>query len=236
MPRLALGQVECQISPGPLPPPLPRPGADPGAGRMRPWTSTRSAPCSTPEGQRLLQRAGEVYEAESGDALRTVSTLRRGPDGASGEAAAAALTQVELRRRAVAKLGATLAGRMYFTPDGLEQATRLRVAEHRAARIAIAEPSLGARPGLRHRWRPGGLRARRTHGRGHRPRPPPGRGGPRQPRRPRAGGRGPGRGGRGRGHVGLRSGLRRPCPSYGGGAGLRRRRLVTAVVVRRDSC
>ncbi|MGA9747378.1 MAG: class I SAM-dependent methyltransferase, partial [Nocardioides sp.] len=50
-------------------------------------------------------------------------------------------TQVELRRRAVAKLGATLAGRMYFTPDGLEQATRLRVAEHRAARIAIAEPT-----------------------------------------------------------------------------------------------
>jgi SAM-dependent methyltransferase len=32
------------------------------------------------------------------------------------------------------------AGRMYFTPDGLEQATRLRVAEHRAARIALARP------------------------------------------------------------------------------------------------
>ncbi len=95
----------------------------------------------TPEGQRLLRLAGEVYAAQGGDALRTVSTLRKGPDGASGEAAAAALTQVELRHRAVAKLGEALAGRMYFTPDGLEQATRLRVAEHRAARVAIAQPA-----------------------------------------------------------------------------------------------
>ena len=30
---------------------------------------------------------------------------------------------------------------MYFTPDGLEQATRLRVAAHRAARIALADPA-----------------------------------------------------------------------------------------------
>jgi SAM-dependent methyltransferase len=29
---------------------------------------------------------------------------------------------------------------MYFTPEGLEQATRLRVAEHRASRVALADP------------------------------------------------------------------------------------------------
>ena len=45
-----------------------------------------------------------------------------------------ALTQAELRERAVAKFG-ELAASMYFTPDGLEQATRLSVATHRAARL-----------------------------------------------------------------------------------------------------
>ena len=91
----------------------------------------------TPEGQRLLARAHAVYDEVGGDALRTATALRR---HAAPDAAAAALTQVELRRRAVVKLGPDLAARMYFTPDGLEQATRLRVAEHRAARVAMAEP------------------------------------------------------------------------------------------------
>ena len=91
----------------------------------------------TPAGQELLARAHEVYDEVGGDPLRTATVLRR---HAGAEAAAAALTQVELRRKAVAKLGAELASRMYFTPDGLEQATRLRVAEHRAARVAMAEP------------------------------------------------------------------------------------------------
>ena len=36
-----------------------------------------------------------------------------------------------------AKFG-DFADRMYFTPDGLEQATRLRVAEHRAARLVAS--------------------------------------------------------------------------------------------------
>src|SRR5688572_15017525 len=53
--------------------------------------------------------------------------------------AAAATTQVQLRARAVAKFG-DLAPRMFFTPDALEQATRFRVAEHRAARLAAARP------------------------------------------------------------------------------------------------
>jgi SAM-dependent methyltransferase len=92
----------------------------------------------TPAGQGVLARAAEVYAATGGDALRTVTLLRKEP-GADADVASAALTQVELRQRAAAKLGPD-AARMYFTPDGLEQATRLRVAEHRAARVAMADP------------------------------------------------------------------------------------------------
>ena len=47
------------------------------------------------------------------------------------ELAAAALTQVALRRRARGKL--PMADRMFFTPDGLEQTTRWVVAQWRAA-------------------------------------------------------------------------------------------------------
>src|SRR4051794_23301662 len=50
------------------------------------------------------------------------------------------MTQAQLRHRGRAKFGDD-AARMYFTPDGLEQATRQRVARHRASRIALAEPS-----------------------------------------------------------------------------------------------
>jgi SAM-dependent methyltransferase len=46
----------------------------------------------------------------------------------------AALGQARLRGRAAAKFGAD-AGRMYFTPDGLEQATRTTVANWRARRF-----------------------------------------------------------------------------------------------------
>jgi SAM-dependent methyltransferase len=91
----------------------------------------------TPAGQALLARAGEVYVDRAGDPVRAATALRR---EASAEHAAAALTQVELRRRAAAKFGED-AARMYFTPDGLEQATRQRVARHRAARVAAAAPS-----------------------------------------------------------------------------------------------
>ena len=52
------------------------------------------------------------------------------------ELAAAALTQVALRRRAREKL--PMADRMFFTPDGLEQATRWVVARWRAARFVEA--------------------------------------------------------------------------------------------------
>ena len=86
----------------------------------------------SPDGQRLLARSEQLYDAD--DPIRTATRLR---DAATAEQAAAALTQTELRLRARAKFP-ELASRMYFTPDGLEQATRLRVAEHRAARIAAA--------------------------------------------------------------------------------------------------
>ncbi|HQR27926.1 MAG TPA: class I SAM-dependent methyltransferase [Nocardioides sp.] len=91
----------------------------------------------TPEGQQQLLRATEVYVAHEGDPVGAAAEMRRSePDP---DRAAVALTQVGLRVRAVAKLGER-ALRMYFTPDGLEQATRHRVAAHRAARVAAADP------------------------------------------------------------------------------------------------
>jgi SAM-dependent methyltransferase len=87
----------------------------------------------TEPGQRLLARATELRAL---DPLRAQTILRKeAPDGVPGSFVAVALSQAELRAKAVAKFGA-LAERMYFTPDGLEQATRLPVAEHRAARLA----------------------------------------------------------------------------------------------------
>lgn len=53
------------------------------------------------------------------------------------EQAAAALTQEALRRRAVTKFGLRVSG-LFFTPDGLEQATRPEVAAWRARRLAAA--------------------------------------------------------------------------------------------------
>lgn len=91
----------------------------------------------TDAGQTLLTEAERAY-AEIPDPVARAAAVRR--TGASAERASAALTQAELRRRAVAKLD-DLAARMYFTPDGLEQATRLRVARHRAGRLAAAAPS-----------------------------------------------------------------------------------------------
>ena len=84
----------------------------------------------TDDGQQLLARAA----ASSGDELARQTELRR---DASAAHVAAALGQVELRRHADAKFGA-LAGRMYFTREGLEQATRLSVARHRAGRLQAA--------------------------------------------------------------------------------------------------
>ncbi len=103
----------------------------------------------TEPGQALLVRATQLYVDHAGDPVRTANALRH-DTGVDPGHAAAALTQVDLRARAVPKLGSD-ATRMYFTPDGLEQATRSRVATHRAARVALAQPSVGAGPRLRHR-------------------------------------------------------------------------------------
>jgi hypothetical protein len=91
----------------------------------------------------LLAPAGAAVLAEAcagftpGAELRLVEKLRRRYDVA---VVTAAVTQASLRHRAVAKFGADDAARMYFTPDGLEQATRTTVGVHRAARIAATLP------------------------------------------------------------------------------------------------
>ncbi|NUR07192.1 MAG: methyltransferase domain-containing protein [Nocardioidaceae bacterium] len=94
----------------------------------------------TGPGQRLLTRATELYLEHDGDPVRTADALRRVDDDPGHTSAA--LTQVDLRSKAVAKFGAD-AVRMYFTPDGLEQATRPMVAAHRAARMALVRPGGG---------------------------------------------------------------------------------------------
>jgi SAM-dependent methyltransferase len=83
------------------------------------------------DGQRVLSLATALDEP---DPLRARDALARSATGTPPDRLAAALTQAELRVRATEKFG-DLAASMYFTPDGLEQATRLSVATHRAARL-----------------------------------------------------------------------------------------------------
>jgi hypothetical protein len=85
------------------------------------------------EGLRLLDEVGRL-EATA-DVVRTVSRLRGA--GHDGGLVAAVLEQARLRARAVPKFG-EFADRMLFTPAGLEQATRLRVAARHAGRFAEA--------------------------------------------------------------------------------------------------
>ncbi|GAB2781419.1 class I SAM-dependent methyltransferase [Nocardioides salsibiostraticola] len=82
----------------------------------------------TDDGQWLLDRATDLA---GGPELAVQTELRR---AATPTQVAAALTQVDLRHRGAAKFGES-AARMYFTPDGLEQATRTAVATHRAGRL-----------------------------------------------------------------------------------------------------
>lgn len=86
----------------------------------------------TPEGSAVLTAATEVA---GGDPLAAAAALRS--RGVPAGLAAAALTQAELRRRAVGKFGPEAAG-MFLTRPGLEQATRRVVADRRAARLAAA--------------------------------------------------------------------------------------------------
>jgi SAM-dependent methyltransferase len=92
----------------------------------------------TDDGQHLLASAVAIHHAQADDPVAASSALRAQVPGATPAQAAAAMTQATLRARAVDKFGAD-AERMYFTSDGLEQSTRPRVADHRAARLVAAE-------------------------------------------------------------------------------------------------
>ncbi|WP_190220578.1 class I SAM-dependent methyltransferase [Streptomyces griseosporeus] len=84
----------------------------------------------SPEGRALLD---EVRGTDPADELAVATRLRRSHPA---ELVSAALGQARLRQRAVAKFGAQDAGRMFFTPNGVEQATRASVAAYRARRFA----------------------------------------------------------------------------------------------------
>ncbi|WP_341717583.1 methyltransferase domain-containing protein [Micromonospora sp. FIMYZ51] len=86
----------------------------------------------TAEGVAALDSAARVA---GGDPLAAAGALRSA--GVPAGLAAAALTQAELRRRAVAKFGPA-AEQMFFTRPGLEQATRQVVARRRARRLRAA--------------------------------------------------------------------------------------------------
>ena len=90
------------------------------------------APLLTPEGWALL---AELPPYDESAALSVSQSLR--DQGHAPELVSAALTQQRLRSRAEAKFG-PFASQMLFTPDGLEQATRLIVSAHHAARYARA--------------------------------------------------------------------------------------------------
>ncbi|MFE9252154.1 SAM-dependent methyltransferase [Streptomyces sp. NPDC007088] len=84
----------------------------------------------TPEGAALLDELRGLRPAEE---LSAATRLRRGHPASL---VSAAIGQARLRDRAAAKFGAADAGRMFFTPGGVEQATRAPVAAHRARRFA----------------------------------------------------------------------------------------------------
>ncbi|MFC5215474.1 THUMP-like domain-containing protein [Streptomyces coerulescens] len=83
----------------------------------------------TPEGRALLD---VVRDTDPADELAVATRLRREHPA---ELVSAALGQARLRQRAVAKFGAADAGRMFFTPNGVEQSTRASVAAYRAGRM-----------------------------------------------------------------------------------------------------
>ena len=87
----------------------------------------------SPEGLRLLDDIGPLDS--TADIVRTVSRLRAA--GHSAALVAAVLEQARLRAKARGKFG-DFADRLLFTAEGLEQATRLRVAAGHAGRYADA--------------------------------------------------------------------------------------------------
>jgi hypothetical protein len=87
----------------------------------------------SPQGQALLAEVGDIDS--KADLVRIVSKLRG--KGHSAELVATVLTQLKLRRRAKAKFGEFAEG-MFFTEEGLEQASRLKVASIHAGRFRSA--------------------------------------------------------------------------------------------------
>ncbi|HEY4005743.1 MAG TPA: class I SAM-dependent methyltransferase [Pseudonocardia sp.] len=87
---------------------------------------------TTPAGQAVLAELADTEMAAAAE-LRVAEALRR---RYPAELVTAALAQHELRRRARAKF--SLAGEMWFTRAGLEQASSEAVARHRARRYAGA--------------------------------------------------------------------------------------------------
>ena len=86
-------------------------------------------------GRAELERAiGLAESVADADPVRRAAAVRR---LLPPELATVALTQAGLRAAARTKFG-DLAGQLLFTADGLEQATRVEVADHRAARFAGA--------------------------------------------------------------------------------------------------
>ncbi|MER7997971.1 class I SAM-dependent methyltransferase [Streptomyces sp. NPDC095613] len=96
------------------------------------------APLLSSEGQTLL---AELRDYDPARELAVATRLRRDHPA---ELVSAALAQARLRQRGAAKFGARDAGRMYFTPHGVEQSTRTAVAAHRAARLRGIAPEAGA--------------------------------------------------------------------------------------------
>ncbi|MFJ4919933.1 SAM-dependent methyltransferase [Streptomyces sp. NPDC088725] len=92
------------------------------------------APLLSPEGRALL---AELRDHDPAQELTVATRLRRDHPA---ELVSAVLAQARLRQRAVAKFGAEDAYRMYFTPNGVEQATRSTVAAYRAARFRRLAP------------------------------------------------------------------------------------------------
>lgn len=86
----------------------------------------------TPEGWALLESLPGYDESQ---AIALGERLRR--EGHPPALVSAALTQARLRARARAKFGPFATG-MLFTPEGLEQATRLSVAARHAQRFHVA--------------------------------------------------------------------------------------------------
>ncbi|WP_205471487.1 SAM-dependent methyltransferase [Nocardioides sp. SYSU D00038] len=87
----------------------------------------------TDAGGDAVARAAELAGTEP---LHARAALERSCPGVEPAHLAAALTQARLRERAAAKFGDD-AARMWFTLDGLEQATRRPVADHRAGRLRV---------------------------------------------------------------------------------------------------